>query len=140
VQVEAAGYERYARYVSGAVPRLLEDLHVHRIRRITAGESTVLMMTAADTVCAIDTLPSRHQVCGIVRVVAPGSGIMAVEVLANGEGLEPSVEVYGDRTGARGNPVSIGVLAGAEYKIDVALPSGLEGSRSLTIRTSIAVR
>jgi hypothetical protein len=143
-QVEATGFEGYARYVSGATPRLIEDLHVHRIRRITLGESTVLTMTAADTVCASDVLPWRDQVCGIVRVVAPNSGFMAVEVLATPEGPPPlAVTVNGGdgSSGASGaSPLSIRVLAGAEYKINVSMPSGFEGSRSFAIRTSRSVR
>jgi hypothetical protein len=53
-QVEAPGYEFYARYILGSTQYLVEDVRLHRVTRITAGESAVLTIAPADTVCVLD--------------------------------------------------------------------------------------
>lgn len=143
VQLEAAGYERYVRYVLGATQHLVENFQPHRIKRITAGESMVLTIAAApdDTVCVVDVFPGRDWVCGIVRVVVPTDGTMRVEAIPSQAGSEVSMlDVYGGNNGSRGNPTSIQVTAGTEYKIDVGVPWGISGSHSFVVKTSIAVR
>jgi len=140
-QVEAPGYERYARYLLGATEHLVENFHVHRIKRITAGESAQLTMAADDTVCAVDALPGRDSICGIVRVVAPTNGIMTVGAVPIRAGSQlPTLAVYGGNTGRQGNPTSIRVVAGTEYKVDVEVPWGIRESQSFLVQTSMAVR
>jgi hypothetical protein len=142
-QLEAAGYERYARYVLGATQHLVENFHPHRIKRITAGESAVLTIAPApdDTVCVVDVFPGRDRICGIVRVVVLTNGIMSVEAVPIQAGSElPMLEVYGGNTGRSGNPTSIQVVAGTEYKVDVAVPWGIQASQSFFVKTSMAVR
>lgn len=140
-QVEASGYERFARYVLGTTQDLVENFHVHRIRRITPGESAVLIIAPDDGVCAIDVVPSRELLCGSVRVVASRAGIMRVAAVPTRAGSEfPRLAVYGGGTGGRGNPTSIRVAAGTEYTVDVQVAWGISGSQSFVVQTSMAVQ
>jgi hypothetical protein len=81
--VQASGYERYARFILGSTPELVENIHLHPIRRITAGASAMLTVSPEDTVCITDGWPGRELVCGIVRVVAPTDGVINVQAVSN---------------------------------------------------------
>ena len=139
--VEALGYERFARLILGTTPHLVEDVRLHRIRRITAGESVTLTIAPDDTVCVIDSWPGRGLICGIVYVVIPSTGTLSVEAIPIHPALpRPAVSVYGTNAGSRGNPTAIQVFAGAEYTVNVELPWGGSTNQSVLVKTSITVR
>ncbi len=132
-------YGRLARYLLGTTGDLVENFHVHLIKRIPAGESAALTIAPDDGVCAIDTLLDRNLICGTwVRVVAPRDGVMSVEAvpIQSGSALA-TLEVYGGGTGARGNPTVLRVTAGTEYTVDVAVPWGISASQSFVVKTSM---
>ena len=140
--VEATGYEPYARYILGADPHLIENIRLHRIKRITAGDSAVLTVAADDTVCVTDAWPGRELICGTLRVVVPSNGTMSVEAVPTqaASGF-PILEVYGGGTGApRTNPTAFRVAAGTEYTVKVEVASGLLASQSFVVKTSMTGR
>jgi hypothetical protein len=142
VTVEASGYEPYARYILGTTQDLVENIRLHRIKRITAGESAVLTIVPDDTVCVLDVWPGRELICGTLRVVAPDNGIMTVEAVPTQATSElPMLEFFGNQTGApRANPTALRVTAGIEYTIKVEVPRGFTGSQSFVVKTSMTVR
>ena len=138
VKVEAPGFERLTRYILGTSPQLVENVRIHRIRRITAGESVIVNVSADDTVCIIDSWPGREVICGILHVVPPVDGTLIVEAVSADNGsAHPELEVWGDRIGApRENPTSLPVVAGAEYFVTVQVPWGFSGTQSFVVKTS----
>jgi hypothetical protein len=135
--VQASGYERYARFILGSTPQLVENIRLHPIRRMTAGASAMLTVGPEDTVCVTDAWPGRELVCGIVRVVAPANGVMNVQAVSIDPGSQPAVlRVSGGGIGSpRGNPTALQVAAGTEYLVDVEVPWGT--GQSVLVKTSI---
>jgi hypothetical protein len=138
VLVEASGYDWHSRYVLGTTEHLVENIRLRRIQRITAGESAVLAVAPDDKACGSDAWPGRGLICGTLRVVAPHDGTMTIEAVPGQAGSQlPTLEVWSDRTGGRGNPTSISVVAGTEYTVNVELPWGISASQSFVVKTSL---
>ena len=138
VLVEASGYDWHSRYVLGTTEHVVEAIRLRRIQRITAGESAVLAVEPDDKVCASDVWPGRELICATLRVVAPRDGFMTIEAVPSQAGTQrPALEVWGDRTGRRGNPTSISVVAGSEYTVNVELPWGISASHAFVVKTSM---
>ena len=137
--IEAPGYDWYARYLIAPTEQFVENFHLRRIHRITAGESAVVTVEPGSRVCGGDWSPGRETMCGTIHVVAPADGTLTVEAVPadSGSALH-GLEVYDNRVGGRGNPVSIRVTAGSEYTADLSLPWGFTASRSFVVKTSIA--
>jgi hypothetical protein len=142
LQVEAPGFERFARHVLGTTSQLVENVRLHRVRRISSGESLVLTIAPDDSVCATDSWPGREQVCGIVRVLATGDGVMTIEAIPTDAGLaRPDLTVYGGDTGApRANPTSLRVVAGTEYFLNVPVELSFAENRTFLVKTSLITR
>lgn len=139
--VEASGYEGYARYVLGTSQYLVGNIQLHRIKRITAGESAVLTISPDDTLCATDAAVGDQTICRTVRVVVASNGIMRIEAVPTQAGSKlPMLRVYGGGTGARGNPSLLRAAAGIEYTVDVEVAWGFNGSQSFVVKTSMAGR
>jgi hypothetical protein len=118
----------------------VENFRLHRIRRITAGESAVVTVAPDDRVCSGDTWPGRETICGVVRIVSASDGILTVQAFpTEASSALASMEVYDSRGGGRGNPVSLSVNAGSEYIAVFSVPWGLAASRSFLVLTSVAV-
>jgi len=140
-----------SRYVLATTKNAIQSFHLHRITRITAGESTVLTIAPDDAIC-INNVQDMHPwpsefVCRTVRIVAPGDGIMHIEAIPVEAGAAlPDLEV--ETIGASGpccsermaNPISIVVAAGTEVMANVELPWGSIGSHSFIVKTSMAVK
>ncbi|MEO5895006.1 MAG: hypothetical protein ABIS06_04845 [Vicinamibacterales bacterium] len=136
--IEAPGYDWYLRYIVAPTEQIVEDFHLQRIRRITAGESTVVTVAPGDRVCGSDWSPGRETICGSIRVLAATDGTLTVAALpAAGNSALASLSVFGSYIGGTGNPVSIRVTAGAEYTVVLALQWGLTASQSFAVKTSI---
>jgi hypothetical protein len=137
--IEAAGYDWYARYIVTPTEQFVENFHLHRIHRITAGESAVVTVAPDDKVCGSDWSPGRETICGTIHVVAPSDGILTVAAFpAEGASSLARLEVFGSRVGGMGNPTSIRATAGTEYKASLALTWGFTVSQSFVVKTSIA--
>ncbi len=143
--VSSSGYEGDVRYILATTQDVSQDVHLHRISRMTAGESTVVTVTPNDTICdnnAQDQHPwSPESVCRSVRIVAPSDGVMALEAVAIDSGTHPPLEVE-VATNGRGcaclaNPTSISVTAGTEVKASIEIDWG-SPSQSFTLTTSMA--
>jgi hypothetical protein len=132
-------YEPDFRYYRSAS----QNFHLYRIKRITAGDSTVVTVAPDDTLCVNNVQDSPGYVCRSVRVVAPSDGIMTVEALSTQGGARPPLEV--ETVGVSpccsermGNPTSIQVRAGTEVVAHVEMVSGSTTSQSFTLNTSMA--
>jgi hypothetical protein len=137
--VEAAGYEPHVRHLLGTTQRLVENVQLQRIQRITAGQSVVVALSKDDSVCVVDAWPGRALICRTVRVDALRNGIMTIEAVPVQAGSERAmVHVYGrDTGGRRGNSTAIQIIAGSEYVITVDLPWGFDGNPSFLVKTSV---
>ena len=145
--VEADNYARDYRYVGGAP----HDIHLHRIKRITAGDSAHVTIAPDDTLCVNNMQDSPEMgpvyVCRSVHVVAPSAGVMTLEALSTTNGPPPLLEVE-IVVGGNGpccserleNPTSILVSAGAEVVAHVEMPSGSTTSQTFTLNTSMRPR
>jgi len=123
-----------------------QNFHLHRIVRITAGDSTTVTVAPDDTLCSNnlqdDAFSSNH-VCRSVRVVAPSDGVMTLEAVSTQGGAHPPLEV--ETVGVSpccsermGNPTSIPVRAGTEVVANVEMVLGSTTSQSFTLNTSMA--
>lgn len=125
-------------------PTTTQHFHLRRIERITAGESTAVIVTPDDTPCDnnLQDLDANY-VCRSVRVVAPSDGTMMLEVVASQGGAHPPFEV--ERVTSRcpccerlENPTLMKVTAGTEVVANVEIPAGSTGSQSFMLATSFA--
>ena len=147
----ACAYDADSRYVLATTRNAIQSFHLHRITRITAGESTVLTIAPDDAIC-INNVQDMHPwpsefVCRTVRIVAPVDGTMNVEAVPPEDGSAlPNLEV--ETVGASGpccsermaNPISIVVAAGTEVMANVELPWGSIRSHSFVVKTSMAAK
>jgi hypothetical protein len=145
--VAANGYASDFRYIRA----FSQNVRLHRIERITAGDSKDVTVVPDDTLCVNNMQdapgwgPAAGQgyVCRSVRVVAPGDGVMTLEAVSTQSGAHPPLEV--ETVGATtccseriGNPTSIQVTAGNEVVANVEMVSSSTTRQSFTLRTSMA--
>jgi Carboxypeptidase regulatory-like domain len=141
--VSANSYENDFRYIRGTT----QNVHLYRIQRVTAGDSTVVTIAPDDTLCVnnVQDTPGLGQdyVCRSVRIVAPRDGVITLEALSTQGGARPPLEV--ETVGVSpccserlGNPTSIQVTAGTEVVAHVEMVSG-STSQTFTLNTSMEV-
>ncbi len=140
--VSASNYVSDYRYIQGTS----QNVRMNRIRRITAGDSTVVTVAPDDTLCLnnVQDFPGLGQdyVCRSVRVVATSDGIMMLEALPTQGGAHPPLEVE-TAAGDIGpccwldNPRSIQVTAGTEVIANVEMVLGSTTTQSFTLTTSM---
>ena len=141
--VSAGNYVSDYRYIRGTS----QNVRMNRIRRITAGDSTVVTVAPDDTLCVnnVQDTPGLGQdyVCRSVRVVATRDGTMMLEAVSTQGGAHPPLEVE-TAAGDIGpccwldNPRSIQVKAGTEVIANVEMVLGSTISQSFTLSTSMA--
>jgi hypothetical protein len=129
------GYEWYYRTVRATSSHLVEDFRLHRINRITAGDSIVLSVTSDNGTC----IGWLYGPCARMRVAPLANGNLTIEGVPTQEGAPlPQLEVCcvsGNERG--GNPVTIPVRAGTEVTVEVGQPSqSVTTSESVTVKTS----
>ena len=123
-----------------------QNVHLYRIKQITAGDSTSVTVAPDDTLCVNNVQDSpgvgQDYVCRSVRVVAPSDGIMTPEALSTQSGAHPPLEV--ETVGAptccserMGNPTSIQVAAGTEVVVNVEMVLGSTTSQTFRVNTSM---
>jgi hypothetical protein len=141
-----SGYDGDSRYILGTTHDVSQNFHLHRTKRMTAGESTIVTVAPDDAICdnnAQDSHPWPEEfVCRSVRVVALNDGIMTLEAVSTQGGARPGLEVetlsgvFGSPL--LGNPTSIQVTAGKEVLANVEISWGSTASQSFTLTTSMA--
>jgi hypothetical protein len=139
-----SGYDGDSRYVLGTTHDVSQNFHLHRIKRMTAGESTVVTVSPDDTICNNNTQDfhpwPQEFVCRSVHVMAPSDGVMTLEAFSTQGGAHPPLEleiVGGDACCSLQNPRSIQVTAGTEVVVSVEMVWGSTASQSFTLNTSI---
>jgi len=141
--VSASNYASDYRYIRTTS----QNVHLYRIERITAGESTSVTVAPDDTLCVnnVQDTPGWGQdyVCRSVRVVASSDGVLMLEAVATQGGAHPPLEL--ETVGATnccsermGNPASIQVKAGTEVVANVEMVWGSTTSQSFMLNTSMA--
>ena len=147
----ACGYESDFRYIVSTTQQVVQNFRLHRIARISAGESVVVTVSEDDAICdnnSQDMHPWGDEfLCRTVRVVAPSDGIMNVEAIPVQAGASlPGLEVetlygFGVCCSERmGNPTSLLVTAGVEVMVNVEVPWGMTGRQSFVVKTSMSPR
>ena len=140
--VSADGYESDYRFIRTSV----QNVHLHRIEQITAGESKFVTIAPDDTLCVnnVQDTPGLgpDYVCRIVRVVAPTDGVMRLEARTL-QGLLSVLEVETRNvtpccSERLENPTSIQVKAGTEVAASVEMPLTTGISQSFILTTSMA--
>jgi hypothetical protein len=140
--VSAAGYESDYRFISGVTM----DFRLHRIERISAGESKLVTVAPGDSLCVnnVQDFPGLGEsyLCRSLRVLASSDGILTIEVVSPESGEHPQVEV--ETVNAPlccheriENPTSLHVAAGIEVRVSVEIPWGSPTSRSFVVNTSL---
>ena len=135
-EVVADGYEWYWRTVPATTARSLENFSLHRIKRITAGDSVLVSATPDNGEC-IGWLSGP---CGRLRVVPHVNGTLTVEAVPTQApaGL-PELEVCCASGSERyGNPVSLPVHAGSEVTVEIGQQRpGFTTILSFMVKTSV---
>jgi hypothetical protein len=141
--VSATNYESDYRYIQGNV----QNVHLYRIERMTAGESKLVTIAPDDTLC-VNNLQDEptglgpDYVCRTVRVMVPGDGLMTAESVSAQNGAHLLLEVEVNHVPAdwsmRNPTPPFPVTTGAEVVMNVEMPSGSTTSQSFVVNTSIA--
>jgi hypothetical protein len=143
--VFAGGYEADYHHIEAYT----QNVRLHRIERITAGDSKEVTVRPDDTLCSNnmqDDASTQTYRCRSVRVVAPSDGVMTLEAVATQGGAHPPLEAEIVSGGASPccderieNPTSIQVKAGTEVIADIELLIGIP-AQSFTLKTSMAAK
>jgi hypothetical protein len=141
-----ADYAGDCQWVGTTSSAISQNFRTYRLKRITAGESTPVMIAPDDSVCdnnAQDTPGLQDYVCRSVRIVVPTDGVITVEALPADGGARPQLEVEvvsgnGPCCSAQlRNPTSLRVTAGTEILANVEMLWGSTTSRSLIVNTTL---
>jgi len=132
VTVEKPGFEtsELARNIGTASDA---SLRLHQIRSITAGESIQGVVTADDSACGYHW----GFVCRRVRVNAPASGTLIVEIASDSSALGVSI------AGPVGFPqpierrISVRVKAGSEVIVDISAAWNIPAAQAFTLSTTL---
>jgi hypothetical protein len=80
-----------------SIRAMSQNVHLYRVKRIAAGDSTVVTVAPDDTLCVnnVQDFPAlgRDYVCRSVRVVALSDGIMTLEALSTQDGTLPLLKL-----------------------------------------------
>jgi hypothetical protein len=142
--VSANNYAPDYRYIRGTI----QNVHLNRLERITAGASKLLTVAPDDSLCVNnvqDTLGlGPDYVCRSVRVITPSDGILIVEAISTQNATHPVIEVetVGDYRFVypMSNPASIQVTAGTEVVVNVEVPSASTARQAFIVSTSMSTR
>ena len=135
-EVLAQGYElQWRSLVATTDLPFVEHFQLHRIQRVTAGESFVVSYTPDIGEC-----PGWvAQVCGTARVTVPRGGNVTVEVVptTSSTGVPELEACCVDGNEVYGNPVTVSATAGSELEVRVGLGSGVTGVQTFRVKTSL---
>ncbi len=135
-EVIADGYDWYWRTVPAASPHVVENVRLQRIKRIPAGGSIVLSVTAENGEC----LGWLYGPCGRMRVAAVTDGNLTIDANPTAaSAARPQLQVCclsGDDR--YGNPVTLPVAAGVELWVEVGqTAAGVVPSQTVITTTSL---
>ena len=140
--VSAENYVSDYRYIQG---RTVQNVRLHRIERIVAGESKLVTIAPDDTLCVnnVQDTPGigPDYVCRSVFVVAPNAGAVTIEAVSTRDGAHAPLEV--ETVGVSpccsermGNPTTIHVTAGTVIVVNVEMLSSSTSTQSFVVSTS----
>lgn len=135
-EVVAAGYDWYWRTVVASSSPIVESFRLHRIKRITAGDSIVVSVTPENGEC----LGWLYGPCGRVSVAALADGRLTIEGdLMEEHASLPELQVCCVSGNERyGNPVTIPVTAGTEVDVEVGqTAAGVVAGQTVMVKTSL---
>ena len=119
--VEKDGFEPSALYVAAeGKAEVRRDLHLHRIQRITVGESVSLSIGPSDSHCSIlaTDVDSERWPCRRLRVVSPESGMLTMWVYVAPSGPRYRIQLAANPDDGARSSFSTPVEAGAETVVD----------------------
>jgi hypothetical protein len=133
-EILADGYDEYWRTVVATSSHLVENFRLHRLTRMTAGDSVALQVTPDNGECH----GWLYGPCGRVRIAVTATGNLKVEAVPTQEGaVLPQLEVCcvaGNEQS--GNPITLPVTVGTELRLEVGQPRGFLTSESVLVKTS----
>jgi hypothetical protein len=130
---DSPDHDRFVTYISAPASggqNVSQNLHVYRITRITAGESTVVTVVPGDTLCD----ENGYYACRIVHIVVPTDGLLTMEVVPTPSAANTGLTLVGD-FGSVGLSEVIHVTAGTEVVEWVGTTSTV--SQSGVFKTSL---
>jgi hypothetical protein len=136
VKAESPGHESFFDYLPGPDAQsisITKNLHLYRLKRISAGESTVVTVVPGDTNCGYDD----ELTCRTVRVVVPTDGLLTMSCDPQGDDNGgPGLTIVGyNGRGSSGLPRHF--VAG-EWPVDIGMWFQSSVSQSCVFKTSLA--
>ena len=135
VNAESAGHDQSYYYLTPSSQDASQDIHLYRIKRITAGESTILTVRSGDTVCG----DNDQFVCRTVHIVAPTDGLMTIEAVPTPSATNPGLEIRGGGVAYQccSLTASAPVTAGTEVIANVGMWWTSTANQSFVFNTSL---
>jgi hypothetical protein len=135
VKAESAGHDLSynALIPASGSQNVSQNIHIYRIKRITAGESTVLTVVLGDTMCG----DNDQFVCRTVHIVAPADGLMTIEVVPNPSAADAGLEISAPSYRCCGGTASVPVTAGTEVIANVGMGWTSTANQSFVLNTSL---
>jgi hypothetical protein len=138
VNADSPGHEHFFGYLFPASyseknQNVSKNLHLYRIRRITAGESTAVTVVPGDKTCGV----GDELTCRTVQVVVPTDGLLTMSCDPRGDdngGFGLTIVGYSDRT-STGAPWH--VTAGTERAVDIGMWFTSTVSQLCVFKTSL---
>ena len=141
--VSAANYVSDYRYIRSST----QDVRLHRIERITAGESKIVTVAPDDTLCVnnVQDTPGLgpDYVWRSVFVVAPNDGAVTIEAVSAQNGTHPPLEaetrgISPCCSERMGNPTTFHVTTGTLIVVNVEMLSNSTSPQSFVVNTSLS--
>jgi hypothetical protein len=135
VYAESAGHDPSYYYLKPPSQNALQDLHLYRNRRITAGDSTILTVVPGDTSCG----DSDQFVCRRVHILAPRDGRVNIEAVPTPAAANAGLEILGRGAGHHccATTASVPVTAGTEVVANIGMWWTSTASQSFSVNTSL---
>jgi len=137
-EILADSFDWLYRNVRAVGSQLVENFQLHRVTRITGGDSATISVSPDNGDC----LGWLYGPCGRARVVAPTSGELTVEAVLTGDSESreaPQIEaccVKGNEV--YGNPLTMSVAGGYEVWIEIGqLKPGVTAPQRVTLASSM---
>ena len=134
---ESPGRDRFTNWTAAPATggqNVLQDLHLYRIKRITAGESTLVTVVPGDTTCSED----GFFVCRIVHVEVPNDGLLTMEVVPIPSATNTGLAILDDIGDGSRPSKTIHVTAGTEVVVYIGMAWTSTVSESGVLKTSLA--
>ena len=136
VRGESSGHDpSYYYLIPASIQNASQNLRLYRIKRITAGESTVLTIRPGDTSCG----DNDQFVCRTVHIVAPTGGTMTIEAVPTPSAVNAGLEIMGRSSAYRccSLTASIPVTAGTEVVANIGRWWTSTANQSFVLNTSV---